>query len=180
MQINKKFVLISCLIILFVLPCYSQKRDLLGWQEARWGMSEKELLEIFKSELKKLPKRENFNKWYADYSIPNYEINGRKYIVYFQMDGETNKLSQILVQDFAMKADSSKEIYFNGLEALLTRKYGTPGYTKNDRKSYLISLSRQWVFPTTTIELGYSWMDEIATIITIRYFPTKSGDIEKI
>jgi hypothetical protein len=40
--------------------CFPQRRDVPGWQDARWGMSEAELLGVFNSRLKKLPKREEF------------------------------------------------------------------------------------------------------------------------
>jgi hypothetical protein len=181
MKMTKKIAICFFVLLLFVLPCYSQKEDILGWQDARWGMTEKQLQETFKSELTKLPKREIFAQAYTDYAIPDYEIEGRKYTVYFQMDKETNKLSQVLVRYNEMKSRFSQDIYFNGLESLLTRKYGTAGYKKDDKKSGHISLERQWVFPTTTIDLSYSWMDLIDfSLLTIRYFPTKSGDLKKV
>jgi hypothetical protein len=156
--------------------------DVPGWQEARWGMTEKDLLEAFKTSIKKFDKREIYgNERYADYGIPDYEVNGRKYVVSFQMDNENNKLSQVLVKYISMKAASSEEAIFDGLDALLTRKYGEAKYKKDDRKSDPMSLERQWAFPTTTISLSYSFMRSLDfSMVAITYFPTRNKDMDKL
>lgn len=175
----KKNAICFFLLLIFVIPCYSQKDDVLGWQDAYWGMSEKDLQDTFKSRLKKLPKREIFVQAYVDYIIQDYEIEGRKYTVYFQMSNETNKLVQVLVRDNVIKSSFPQNIYFSELESLFIAKYGTADYKKNDRESYLISLQRRWEFPTSVIELDYTWIDtNDLNLLTIRYFPTKNDDLK--
>lgn len=44
--------------VMFGSTAFSQIDDVPGWQEARWGMSESELLEVFKGRITKLPKQE--------------------------------------------------------------------------------------------------------------------------
>lgn len=169
-------------LLLFVLPCYSQEtNDALGWQEARWGMSEKELQDTFKSDLKKLDKRQTYfdGENYADYKIPDYEIEGRKYSVFFLMGKESAKLERVVVT--LEKASDEKKL-FDELESLLTLKYGEVSYMNNDVDSNIISFERQWILPTTTVRLGYLTSPYV-TSLTIQYFPTKpkkSRDLRKV
>lgn len=88
-------VLLGLLLSLHTV-CSSQQKDVLGWEAVRWGMAEKDILKVFGSKLKKLPKRELFLKLHADYVIPEFEIEGGAFTVFFQMDDETAKLSQVL------------------------------------------------------------------------------------
>lgn len=171
------------LLAALTMTAYSQK-DLAGWQDTRWGMTEKELLETVKTGIKKLEKRATYDDGlYVDYTIPDYEIEGRKYEVSFQFDGKTNKLARVLIKDYSLqKVTIPQDGAFNALETLLTRKYGAAGYKKDDKGRDDMSLKRQWVLPTTTLELSYSWLGgELKfSLLTITYFPTKSGDLDKI
>jgi hypothetical protein len=160
-------------------PCYSQPKDVLGWQDARWGMSEKDIVRVFGSKLRKLPKRKAFLKWHVDYVIPEFELENNIYTLFFQMDDDTNKLAQVLIRLNEQESRIPREQTFNSLESLLAREYGAPSDKRDDRYSFLvkfhgIDLNRTWKFPTTTVELGYGWDDQIyASLLTIRYFPTK-------
>lgn len=168
--------------LLFILGsnCVAQRRDILGWAGARWGMSEAELLKAFNSRLKKLPSRMEFMAQYADYVIPEFKLKGESFTVYFQMDKSTNKLSQVLVRLNEQVALTPREQLFNRLASSLSREYGKPTGQKDERYSFMqkykgIELERTWKFPATTVELGYGWDDQIyASLLTIRYFPTKS------
>ena len=169
----KKVALSYLLLALLAFSGYSQEKDVPGWQEARWGMTEQQLLTAFKTDIKKLPKRMTYNTTYADYGILDYEIDGQKYNVYFQMSSETNKLSGVLVSHTRTKSRTPLDIYFNNLDALLTRQYGAAGYQKDEHENGVISLDRKWSFPTTTIKLGYSWLSGINfSLLFIRYYPT--------
>ena len=159
---------------------FARQKDVLGWEGARWGMSEAELLKAFNSRLKKLPGRMEFMAQYADYVIPEFKLEGESFTVFFQMDKSTNKLSQVLVRLNEQVALTPREPLFNRLASSLTRAYGKPSEQKDERYSFKrkyrgIELERTWKFPATTVELGYGWDDQIyASLLTIRYFPTKS------
>jgi hypothetical protein len=174
----KIFLAVGLLLILGS-ACLAQRRDVLGWEGARWGMSEADLLRAFNSRLKKLPKRMEFLAWYADYVIPELKLGGESFTVFFQMDKRTDKLSQVLVRLNEQVALTPREKLFNALASSLTREYGKPSEQKDERYSFKqkykgIELEREWKLPTTTVELGYGWDDQIyASLLTIRYFPTK-------
>ena len=177
-NIIKVFLTVGLLFV-FCSDCFPQRRDVPGWQDARWGMSEAELLRVFNSRLKKLPEREAFLAWYADYVIPEFKLEGESFAVYFQMDKRTGKLSQVLVRLNERVARTPREKLFNALASSFAREYGKPSEQKDERYSFKqkykgVELGRTWKFPTTTVELSYGWDDQIyASLLTIRYFPTR-------
>ncbi len=170
--------LATAVLLSFAQLCFSQPKDVLGWEKSRWGMSNKDLVSVFGSRLQKLPKRQTFLKWHTDHVIP-VELIGGAYTVFFQMADDTDQLSQVLVRLNEMKSHTPREDLFNMLASSLTDDYGEPTAKTNDRyqcstKFNCIDLSRTWRFPTTTIELSYGWDDQIfASTLTIRYFPTR-------
>jgi hypothetical protein len=174
-------LLVSALVLVPGASCYAQPKDVLGWRNARWGMSEQDIVRAFSSKLKKLGKKDVFFGLHVDYVIPDFGLERELFTVFFQMDDATNKLSQVLIRLNEQESKVAREQIFNRLESLLTSEYGHPNYTKDERYSFEfkgIDLSRKWKFPTTTIELGYGWDNQInANLLTISYFPTKSGSV---
>ncbi|HSP64403.1 MAG TPA: hypothetical protein VLQ90_15540, partial [Pyrinomonadaceae bacterium] len=107
----RAFTLVA-LTLLLAPFCFSQPRDVLGWETARWGMSNQNLVSAFGTRLQKLPKPLTFLKWHADYVLTR-EIDGRTYTVFFQMANDTNKLSQVLVRLNEMESRTPREGIFN-------------------------------------------------------------------
>jgi hypothetical protein len=111
--------------------------------------------------------------------IPEIKLEGESFAVYFQMDKRTGKLSQVLVRSNEQVARTPREKLFNALASSFSREYGKPSEQKDERYSFKqkykgVELGRTWKFPTTTVELGYGWDDQIyASLLTIRYFPTR-------
>ena len=174
-----KVVLTFGLLLTSSTYSYPQQRDVLGWEGARWGMSEAELLKAFSSKLKKLPARQEFLALHVDYVLPEFKLKSETFTVFFQMEKNTNKLAQVLIRLNEQVSRLPREEIFNSLAASLAGEYGEPGNKSDDRYSLSskykgIELNRTWKFQTTTIELGYGWDDQIyASLLTIRYFPTK-------
>ncbi len=168
------------ILLLLALPCYSQKEDMLGWEDTRWGMSEEELPNTFKSQLKKLPERNDaFSRGYADYVIQDYELEGRKTTVYFVMDDISNKLAEVYVQYQETESRSSQDAYYNKLETLLTSKYGINGCKERNKSA--LGERCQWGFSTTTIELSYFWTEKMKyNALTISYRPTLYMPVKKM
>lgn len=158
--------------------------DVPGWQEARWGMTEPELVEAFKSRVTKLPERQALkdNQGYADYSIQDYEIEGNKFTVFFDMDMQTKKLMRVRMSLNEETSMLSKDtLYFPKYESLLTRKYGAPSFKNDERSRGMVILEREWFFKTTTVKLSYVWssMGNFSWL-KIMYFASKSGDLDKV
>ncbi|HEX7318566.1 MAG TPA: hypothetical protein VF297_31955 [Pyrinomonadaceae bacterium] len=163
-----------------VLARAASGKDVLGWQQGWWGMTADELLQTFGSQLQKLPKRDLYRGTYAEYVIPNYRVDNDPYTVIFQMDNRTNRLAQVIVRSEEYPKESPHPSAFDRLEALLSQKYGSVRYRKDDDEGRFVRRERQWVFPTTTIDLSYSFMQGISNGVTIRYYPTASSDANKL
>lgn len=182
LQMKEAAVTLALLSLLFVLilPCYSQQKDVRGWEKIRCGMSNEDIVRVSGSRLKKLPESEVFFGRHVDYVIPEFELEGKMFTVFFQMDDATNKLCQVLIRLNEQNSRAPRDEIFSRLEASLVRKYGAPVDKRDDRRSSLIDFSfvhlgRTWRFPTTTIELSYGWDNQIdASLLTIRYFQTKA------
>lgn len=158
----------------------SKPSDVLGWQDARWGMTEEDIVRTFGSAVQRLPQKELFRNAYVDQIIPNFTVNGEVYTVRFQMDPRTKRLIQIMIRLDQMESSSSRADAFFGLEELLKQKYGAPAYKKEETQ-HVISLERRWIFPTTTILLHYSFIRSIsASTLTISYVPSNTGDVNKL
>lgn len=155
-------------------------KDVLGWQQGWWGMTADELLQTFGARIKKLPKRDIYQGTYAEYVIPDYSVESDPYTVIFQMDNRTNRLAQVLIRSEEYSKDSPYLAAFDRLEALLSQKYGSVRYRKDDDDGRFVKRERQWVFPTTTIELSYTFMQGISNDLTVRYYPTASSDANKL
>jgi hypothetical protein len=181
LQVKAAAATVALLVLFLVLstPCYSQPKDVPGWEGAQWGMSSEDIARVFDARIKKLPKRELFLGSHVDFVIPEFELQGKEFTVYFQISDTTRKLSQILIRLTEQESPEPREKIFNNLESLLKRQYGKPLDLIDERRTsadgfLFIDLTRIWRFPTTTVELEYTWDNQIDTsVLTIRYFPTR-------
>ena len=87
LQVKGAAITVRLLGLLLALstPCYSQQRDVSGWQGAKWGMSNEDIVRVFGARLKKLSKSEEFLGMHVDYVIPNFQLESEDFTVYFQI-----------------------------------------------------------------------------------------------
>ncbi len=141
--------------LICALPTFGQLKDVQGWREAKWGMTEDEILKAFKGEAVHLDKAQDWDQLnlYASIGINNYDINGDKYNVYFAMDktAKTLKMIQIYAAD---KQYGLFQMRFKNLEPIFTEKYGAPSFKDNSDRIVNKSVVA-WYFPSTKIELQY-------------------------
>ncbi len=161
------------LIILFVICTsnysFGQPKDVEGWNKARWGMTENEVLKVFEGKATAVEKPQKTlglsKQWdaYVLVVLDEIEIGKDKYTVNFIFDGNDKKLIKVAV---VIKDKSPSELQFSSLEQMLTEKYGSPSFTKDDRtpdkrlsRGVVLEgsdlLERAWNFPSTIIELKY-------------------------
>lgn len=143
-------------ILICALPTFGQQKDVQGWREAKWGMTENEILEAFKGEAVRLDKIEEWGQLnlYASIGINNYDIDGNKYGVNFAMDKTTKKLKMVQIS-LLDHTSGLVRTHFRDLEKLLTEKYGAPSF-KNASDKILNEIVVSWNFPSTIIEINYS------------------------
>ena len=180
---SMKAALLAAALLLSGVTCRAQQRDVLGWENSRWGMSETNLVNTFGSRLTKLPEPKSFLNLDTNH-VATLELAGEPFTVFFQMNKRTNTLSQVLVRLNEMESRLPREELFNKLDSQLTRQYGSATSRSNERNFIStiksVYLSRTWKFPTTTLELYYGWDSQIyASLLTIRYFPTDAARINE-
>ena len=174
-------------VILLFDHALAQPKDVLGWREARWGMTEEQLLETFKGEIRRLPKQVSYSEGdYATLGINNIKIARGAYNARFIMDAHTKTLKTVQI---VPATDCEKSITsFKSLEMLLMKKYGSPSY-KGDLSTKDFSkrvkghkdLVTKWYFPTSSIDLNY--LEDRSTsfkFLTLNYRPTVTEDIDKL
>jgi hypothetical protein len=159
-------------------------KDVLGWQEARWGMTTEELQKQFGGKLSKRVKKDYAVKGekryaYADYEIKGLDLADDVFDVDFLMDIDTHQLIGIRVQTAEDKQyDSQARVIFEKVEKSLQQKYGTPGHAENEPGRTISTRTRRWVFPTTTIELRL--LTGFYNLVLVTYEPTLSKDAVKL
>jgi hypothetical protein len=177
-------ILVLALILGFAIaPSFAAdeaSRDVVGWREATWGMTSEQLVGLFGKELQKLDERLHYGGAYVDYVIPNYELVGSRFTVRFQMAEAADSLQQIFIA--LDDTNLAQTFLYDELESLLTRRYGQgPTYSNDSAAGSIVSRSREWVFPTTTVALYYSYFRTIGEEgLSIVYSQTTTGDAAKL
>jgi len=140
--------------------------DLEGWQDTRWGMTERELVAAINSAELLHIHREDYLSHYADYSLPNLDVAGFYFDVTFQMDKNSNRLSQVLIKHDADPHTKPTKAFSSALK-LLTEKLGKPERAGTSDEFV-------WKFPTTTVCLSVYFSEEILSFVSVIYCPTAS------
>lgn len=135
-------------------------KDVEGWREAKWGMTEAQVLEAFRGEAVALGKDQQTrgSKVHAAIAIQKLDVEGLALIARFQFDNVTNNLEWVTLEPVDAKPYPTRA-YFERLEPLLIAKYGQPTHRTGPdevQKPWGKSASITWSFPTTTVELSYS------------------------
>lgn len=149
--------------------------DTKGWYKAQWGMTEDQLLELFKDDIKKT-ERVDFQDTYSTLEIDNYDLNNSKFRITFRMDKENNKLKEVVL--FCKIATACM---FNDFENLLIEKYGSP--TKSDLTRDQLGSKRisTWILLNTKIDLSYNTASpSMHPFLSIIYKSSKKEDLNKL
>lgn len=130
-------------------------KDVPGWSNTRWGMTEDEIKEIFKDKIVKLENIQHYanDKEYASIGLKDVEIIGAKFNVFFVMDQDTKKLVKVVIRH---AEQFSVVIMFKLLEVELMKKYGPPFYKDTTSEGDKVELFTMWNFPSTQIQLYYN------------------------
>jgi hypothetical protein len=169
---------IGITIIFFVLTLctcngvLAQQEDVLGWNKTRWGITEKEVVELFAGKAQYKSSDQKIKLCQEGCSptieIDDFKIGSSKYHVCFCMDNVHKTLKEIKIS-YKFKGPNEfdvSEYEFLDLEDRLKEKYDSPSYEYNSRpedKELHIKFERVWRFPSTIITLMYD-IDKKANI----------------
>jgi TonB family protein len=168
-----KIIFSTFILLLLNCVCFSQKSDVLGWENTCWAMTEQDIIRVLGSKLQKLPERKEYTQaaGYVDYVIPKYEKGD--FSILFLMNNKTRLLSEVYIKYNKENANTSFESQFRRLKVLLDQKYGIASYNKDEKDDSSIYLFSKWEFETTTIELSHLWSPLTKTLVFgISYIPT--------
>jgi len=152
---KKYFYIFLC--ALTPILCFGQtETNVNGWRNAKWGMTEDEVLAAFPNEAKRSAKPDAYSQgMVSTIEIPNLQISGNDFVAHFLFDAETKRLKAVnLKPDSSVKA---LEIIFPTLERNLTEKYGKPDFSSDKSPSIpdAKEMQRSWKKGQTRIELHY-------------------------
>ena len=136
----------SCIIINLSLCCLAQNRDPGGWQGARWGMTETEVLAaVPRAERNSGPDARKENRGaLALVTVPEIEVVEIPMQVLFWFAG--GKLQRVLIQPRRREDDTVDD--YCRIERALVQKYGRPW-----RNTGIKLRTSQWTFPATVVTL---------------------------
>lgn len=134
--------------------------DVTGWNGARWGMTEAELDKVFGSALKPLPGRWIYGGAYATRAVFGVEVGGLTFTAYFQMNAESDRLQQVLLE---RRANQVTPAVYESVLASMKETYGPAEGLCLERHpdGPPRRESLRWRFPTTTVQL--TWLDFLTT-----------------
>jgi hypothetical protein len=117
-------------------------------------MTEAQLQAAFPSELTTLPGRWQYGQAYANHAVLGAKMGGLAFNAFFQMNNETGKLEQILLERRRPQATPAA---FARLLAALEEKYGPPTETCEQAKTggRPLRYALIWRFPTTTLRVSF-------------------------
>ena len=128
--------------------------DLPGWRDTRWGMSKPELQRVLGDDATRLPGRWLYGGAYADLAVQDVEIGGLAFTAYLQMNAQTNRLQQVLLERRRVGAVPAA---FEQLVDSLMETLGPPATDCAQAKSGGQPLDYQltWRFPSTTVHAKF-------------------------
>ena len=146
-------VLVVCFIVLSGF-LYAQPKDLPGYKNTRWGMTEQEIKDAMKEEAVPLKSKKSIGlgQSYSTIGLKNISIDSNDFIGYFVMNKETDRLTQVNLEIIAQNIDDNYDS-FNSMVKELSKEYGKPTalYTSIYPEAKRPIAKAVWMFPSTII-----------------------------
>lgn len=165
-------------------PARLPRRNVVGWNNIRWGATEAQLKRLFGGALEKYD-AQTFEAYRADYYLKGVRYFSMGFDVIFQVSKSNGRLAQVLIDGVGKPSRGD----FAALYATMRRIYGEPTSRENyltDSEAYFgvdpaanIYKKAIWRFPTTTIQLtvltGPAFFRATKGWLYLRYYPSRSG-----
>jgi hypothetical protein len=151
-------------------PTSAPPQDVLGWQEARWGMTAADLRRTFGEALQQRPRRAGETTTGVEYVLPQVLLHDASFTVHFHMDTSTHHLTTIVLQWNHTAEGPPRQASFVRLATVLSHQYGAPTAHHEAFKFESLVRSRTWTFPTTNIALQNS-SNRLSNALTLTYRP---------
>lgn len=160
------------------------RRDVIGWNNIRWGVTVEVLKRRFDGILSKYDEA-NFEAFRADHYLKGVRYFSLGFDIIFQMSKSDGRLAQVLIDH----VDEPHRGDFETIYATMRRIYGEPSSRENfltDSDAYFgidptanAYKKATWRFPTTTIQLtvltGPDFFRATKGWLYLRYYPSRPG-----
>ena len=157
-------------------PLAAQAADIPGWDRTRWGMTSPEIARLYRGRAVTLSGRIDFNRLYTDVALRKEPFAGHDFTVYFQMDDETGRLAQVLLERRRQYATAAVWL------AALDRSFGAAAQSCERHGDPLAGepqiSERVWTLSTTTVyasyvDFGNGDRSELSRRLLVRYAPPR-------
>ncbi len=141
------------LVLLMALaPGFARAADIGGWDRTHWGMTSTEIATLYGSQATRLTAPLDFGPFYSDVVLRRGSFVGYDFTVYFQMNKETKRLAQVLLE---RRKQYATVAVWNDVVAALEKSFGAGGsncdHHGSPEQGVPSILERVWVLPTTTV-----------------------------
>lgn len=161
------------------------QKDVLGWQEARWGMTKADIKKIFSkyvsSQTSQSAVINKETRLVCDNlcALIDYKIADELFLVSFKFDDKTKRLSEVSIENSGARRPTQ---LFDELQKLLTFKYGVFKHSSDGSLGSLVDHSLLWSFPSTIIELKQRYLkrDSTSSYTQIFFKPARLSDANKL
>ena len=152
--------------------------DVKGWSTTTWGMTEQQVIEMFKGKAVKVKEPEERKEGFF-LKIKDWEIGRQNYEVSFRFEPRKRTLTAVTLVPFEKNHDTLVDIA-QDLEQQLVRKYGQASHRKSKPRDENLTLD--WNFSSTIIELtlisGRPTLDFVTLFLS--YTINGKSDLDKL
>ncbi len=159
-------VLSFCFLAMSPVQGIANKTDLNGFEQARWGMTRIQVMEVFGDKItQRERKQDSKENLYTDLELSSIKIQGEDFRASLWMDTETNTLKQVVLVPSDRDSNTTADSFIK-IEESLRKQFGAPSHseTTNDPATYA---ERVWRLPSTVIEMSYISMKQNELFILV-------------
>ena len=167
-----KATIFLLIFVILLAPSYAftESKDTEGWGEAKWGMIEKQIEDLYGNELKSLPETKFVENSYCKKVLENYKILGLECTISFFFLKDNDLLDIIII------TKKMNGVLFVKLKGALTDKYGISSKDFIDRTRFGTIDEVLWILPSTTIKLVLAKYPSLNVYDTILKYKKRSAN----
>lgn len=146
-------IVLAGVLLTLAAPAPAPAADLATLSAIRWGMDAAELDRALGDADSRLPGRWDFGRYYADSSVEDVEVAGLPFRAFLQMDRQSGKLAQVLLE---RRGQQATPMVFEDIANALIGQFGQPSENRSDGNAAVPSSVRLvWKLPDMKINASF-------------------------
>lgn len=145
---------VFCALLAFSTHAAAARDNLPGWAATRWGMTAAEVEAVLGDRITRLPGRWSYGGAYAELAVQDVQVGGLGFTAYLQMDAETGRLQQVLLE---RRRTGAFPVAFERVVDALMHRHGPPTEDCAQARSGGRPLDYRitWRFASTTLHATF-------------------------